>query len=257
MDLAHVFSWTRKGKTSTRRFDVVVFPGRAVVISTVLLAAGLAIVALVLTACAMIKPQQGGHGSTLINRPGVSNKVSFAQSENPKEPSTQLVSSEQTAEYVLPPGTALNVGSPGASVASVTGEGSGGELARLLHPVPIRITSKDRTETRIGGAQKDTVREWASKAANMRGVMWAGIIMLTLVPGVLLYFGWWTKAAVAACVGISMIVLAQTLPDHGTAILLGGLGAFALAALLVLYAYYKGQLDRNQNGVPDLLERKG
>jgi len=38
--------------------------------------------------------------------------------------------------------------------------------------------------------------------------------------------------------------------------LFGGLGAFALVALLVLYAYHKGQLNKNQNGVPDLLEPK-
>jgi hypothetical protein len=41
-----------------------------------------------------------------------------------------------------------------------------------------------------------------------------------------------------------MVVLAQTLPDHGTVILLGGLGVFGLVALLALYAYHKGQLDQ-------------
>ena len=120
----------------------------------------------------------------------------------------------------------------------------------------MRLVARDRTETSIGGAQKDTVREWASKAANMHPVMWAGIAMMTLVAGVLVYFGWWTKAAVAIGVGLGMIVTAQTLPDHGTLILLGGLGVFAVVALLVLYAYYKGQLDKNNNGVPDFLERQ-
>ena len=122
--------------------------------------------------------------------------------------------------------------------------------------MPVRVISKDRTETCIGGAQKDTVREWAGKAANMRGVMWAGIAMMTVVAGVLVYFGWWTKAAVAVAVGIAMIMLAQTLPNHETLILLGGLGVFGFVALLVLYAYYKGQLDKNHNGVPDFLERE-
>jgi hypothetical protein len=72
----------------------------------------------------------------------------------------------------------------------------------------------------------------------------------------LAYFGWWTKAALALGVGLGMIVLAATLPDHGTLILLGGLGVFSASALLVLYAYSKGQLDRNNNGIPDLLEPK-
>jgi hypothetical protein len=72
----------------------------------------------------------------------------------------------------------------------------------------------------------------------------------------LVYFGWWTKAALAAGVGLGMIVLAHTLPGHGATILIGGLVTFALAALLVLYAYSKGQLDRNHNGIPDFLERE-
>jgi hypothetical protein len=38
--------------------------------------------------------------------------------------------------------------------------------------------------------------------------------------GVLIYFGWWTKAAVAIAVGVGMVVLAQTLPDYGTVLLL-------------------------------------
>lgn len=48
-----------------------------------------------------------------------------------------------------------------------------------------------------------------------------------------------------------MIALAYTVPEHGTVILLSGLGLFALTALLVLNAYYKGQLDQNHDGIPD------
>ena len=81
--------------------------------------------------------------------------------------------------------------------------------------------------------------------------------MMTAVAGALAYFGWWTKAGVAVPVGLAMIVLAGTLSAHGTLILLAGLGVFALAALLALYAYSKGQLDQNHNGIPDFLERGG
>jgi hypothetical protein len=130
-----------------------------------------------------------------------------------------------------------------------------GHQAVLQQPMPVKCVIKDRTDTRIGGAQKDIARELAAQAASLQPVMWAGIAMMTLVAGVLAYFGWWTKAVVAVMVGLGMIVLAATLPGHGTAILLGGLGLFALAALLVLYAYYKGQLDKNHNGIPDFLER--
>ena len=51
-----------------------------------------------------------------------------------------------------------------------------------------------------------------------------------------------------------MIALSYTLPEHGTVILISDLGLFALAALLVLYAYHKGQIDQNNNGIPDALE---
>ena len=123
--------------------------------------------------------------------------------------------------------------------------------------MPVRYQFRDRTETSIGGAQKDSLREWAGKARSMQPVMWTGLVLMTLVAGVLVYFGWWTKAALAIGVGLGMIVVAATVPDHGTLILLGGLGVFSVVALLVLYAYHKGQLDRNNNGIPDILERKG
>ena len=93
-----------------------------------------------------------------------------------------------------------------------------------------------------------TVRE-----VGRGSLMWAGFAMMTVVAGVLAYLGWWTKAAIAVAVGVGMVVLAEALPGHGAIILVAGLGVFALAALLVVYAYYKGQLD--QNGIPDFLER--
>src|SRR5262249_52740288 len=126
--------------------------------------------------------------------------------------------------------------------------------AILQEPMPVRRVIKDRSETRIGAAQKDTIREWSARAASVRPVMWIGIVMMTVVAGALAYFGWWTKAAVAVVIGLMMIVLAQTLPDHGTLILLGGVGVFGVVALLVLYSYHKGQLDKNHNGIPDVLE---
>jgi len=47
-----------------------------------------------------------------------------------------------------------------------------------------------------------------------------------------------------------------TLLNNGTLILLGGVAVFAVAALLVLYSYYEGQLDQNHNGIPDFLDLK-
>src|SRR5579871_3441094 len=60
--------------------------------------------------------------------------------------------------------------------------------------------------------------------------MWAGIAMMSLVAGALLYFGWWTKAALSIIVGMSMVGVASALPSHGSLILGGGLAVFALVA---------------------------
>jgi hypothetical protein len=248
---------------------------------------------LLLAACQTAPGQKGGVGATAIKQPGHTSTATLAQSENPKEPSHQTVQSEQTIEYVLPPGTSIELASSGAAENSAPPGRSDAEAvlvtagkkagrsyedpsvrggtnasglsmqesqnrsptAVLSQPMPVRRVIKDHTETSIGAAQKDTLREWAGKAASVRPVMWAGIAMMTLVAGAFVYFGWWTKAALAVGVGLGMIILAQTLPDCGGTILFGGIGVFALAALLVLYAYHKGQLDKNHNGIPDFLEK--
>src|SRR5206468_2925106 len=133
-----------------------------------------------------------------------------------KTPSRQTVQSEQTIEYVLPPGSAVEVGGPGLQPISATAEQTAGATGGrtqahiiLEKAMPVRVLAKDRTETSIGAAQTDTAREWAAKAASMQPVMWAGLIMLTIVAGLLAYFGWWTKAALAVGVGLGMIVLAE------------------------------------------------
>jgi hypothetical protein len=192
------------------------------------------------------------------------------------------VESEQRLEYVLPEGSAVALGAsateersianrpptatrrhsslstrPGAAPEALPTRLSSSlaDAVILERPMPVRVITKDRAETSIGGAQRDTLREWSGKTKSMQPVMWAGIAMMTLVAGALGYFGWWTKAGIAVAVGVGMIVLAETLPDHGATILLGGFGVFALIALLVLYAYHKGMLDKNQNGIPDFLEK--
>jgi hypothetical protein len=235
------------------------------------------VLAFFLSACSTPSAQKGGQARTSIVRPGRTNLATVTQPENPKEPTRQTVQSQQTVEYVLPPGTTLALGDPAAQPELAAGEANQrrnrhkqsasqpdvydpisaapSPVAVLGKPMPVRISASDRTETSIGAAQKDTAREWAARAASLQPVMWAGIAMMTIVAGVLIYFGWWTKAALAVVIGGAMIALAQTLPEHGTLILLSGLALFALAALLVLYAYYKGQLDQNHNGIPDALER--
>jgi hypothetical protein len=249
------------------------------------LVAALAVTLLLLLLAGCMAPaQKGGRASSTFSHLGHTNATTLAQSENPKEPSRQVVESEQRLEYVLPEGSAVALGAsatedavtpdrppttsgrrssttpsprPDATARSLPTRLSSAPVDAVIleRPMPVRVITKDRAETSIGGAQRDTLREWSGKTKSMQPVMWAGIAMMTLVAGALGYFGWWTKAGIAVAVGVGMVVLAETLPDHGTAILLGGFGVFALIALLVLYAYHKGMLDKNQNGIPDFLEK--
>ena len=178
--------------------------------------AGLALAILLLlflVACQLAPAQKGGTATTTVHRPGHTNSVTLTQSENPKQPSRQTVQSEQTVEYVLPPGSAIQLatGRPEYGAARVQdgettrrqdrkatkrqdcgtagpwddwtpGSGTGAQVI-LQKPMAVRVSAKDRTETSIGGAQKDTAGEWASKVANIQPVMWAGIAMMTLVTG--------------------------------------------------------------------------
>src|ERR1051326_6993233 len=148
---------------------------------------------LLLAGCQVPRAQKGGSASTIIRRAGQTNTVTLTQSDNPKEPSQQKVQSEQTIEYVLPAGTAV-----GLSLEEPRGVDRTSKLEErvsrtpnsdllsansylLPRPMPVKHVIKDRTETQIGGAQKDTLREWAAKARAMQPVMWTGVGMMTVV----------------------------------------------------------------------------
>ena len=157
---------------------------------------------------------------------------------------------------MIPPGSTLALPGP-AGASQVTGGNGGACVAYTQQAMPVRVISRDHAETTIGGAQRDTLREWAGKAANLQPVLWAGIVMMTLVAGGSpRLFRLVTKAGLAVCIGLGMVILAQSLPGHEATILLGGLGLFGALSLLIMYAYNKGQLDRNHNGIPDILERR-
>ena len=67
----------------------------------------LVVLMLLIGGCGIPAAQKGGRATSTISRPGHTNAVTLSQSENPKEPSRQTVQSEQTIEYVLPPGSAV------------------------------------------------------------------------------------------------------------------------------------------------------
>jgi hypothetical protein len=93
---------------------------------------------LLLTGCSVPRPQKGGGATSTISRPGHTNSVTLAQSENPKEPSRQTVQSEQTIEYVLPAGTELRVGARSSEIGGRRSEVGGRRTEigdrRTTHP---------------------------------------------------------------------------------------------------------------------------
>jgi hypothetical protein len=74
--------------------------------------------------------------------------VVLVQSDNPKEPSRQTVQSEQTLEYVLPPGTAITLGGSDPRVIGTNGplvtRPGQQQVVTLPQAVPVRMISKER-----------------------------------------------------------------------------------------------------------------
>src|SRR5436190_22593147 len=96
---------------------------------------------LVLAGCLMPPAQKGGQGKTLITRPWQTNAVSFSQSDNPSTPSRQTVQSEQTVEY-------------GRQTTDDRPLMTDFRPPTMDRAMPVRIITKDRTDTTIGAAQK-------------------------------------------------------------------------------------------------------
>lgn len=215
----------------------------------------LAVLLSISVGCIGLKPHRGGKAATSFSPSGSIEQSTVQQSDNPDTPSTQTHENVVEESYVIPTGSVLReekVEPPKRSgQPSVTNRME----TKVSEPMPVtkRITAKVMTQ--VGAAQKDTSRSIAVKLQAMRPVQWVGIVLI-LAAAALAYFQWWTKAAIAAGIGIGMIVLAAIVPGNEGLILGVGLAVFAIACLLVLYAYSKGQLDKNKDGIPDFLQGK-
>jgi hypothetical protein len=197
--------------------------------------------------CAGPAPQRGGRAS---HTSASGARMEFHQPENPKDGASQHT--ESSAEKAYPPGTVIR------ETESRLINGQTNTIVREITvptnaPAPLTMTTRDSSQTSIGGSWRDTARELAERVKSIRPVMYFGLAML-LVAGAFAYFGWWTKAGIAAGAGAGAILLAQVLPGHEGMIIAGGGILVVVGALLVLYVYHKGQLDANRNGIPDRLE---
>lgn len=199
-----------------------------------------AISVLMLTGCGGLKPQRGGQARHTSPTGAVSE---MRQPENPKDAATQRTEAAKQEERSFP---------PGATVRETETKAANGQTNVITREfivptnapaaIVIKSTVSDKSQTAIGGSFADAARELAERVKSVRPVMYFGILMLAAAAA-LAYFQWWTKAAIAAGIGIGSIILAQVLPGHEGIIMLAALAVFALLALLVLYVYHKGKLD--------------
>ena len=44
-------------------------------------------------------------------------------------------------------------------------------------PMPVIEHEETRAKTELGAAQKDTARELSAKLANLKGIVWVGVVM--------------------------------------------------------------------------------
>jgi hypothetical protein len=201
-----------------------------------------------------VKPQKGGKAE-LAPAGG-----KIEQGENPSQPSR--IEQHRTIErtYTLPPGSELV--SWTSSAPEVPGERQKGQSfprtnyssVRVSAPMLIQEREISGGQSELGAAQKDEARSLAAKFSAMKPVQWVGIL-LCVGSIAAFYFGWPSLGFLAIAVGGGMITVAAVLPGHEMLILgIAGIG-FIVVALALVYAYSKGKLDANHNGIPDFLEK--
>lgn len=215
--------------------------------------AAFAIILLVCSGCGTRpKPQQGGTGT--IQLPGGGASMLHAP-ENPQSTSEQehetLIEREYAPEPTAPtaaPEPAATGHNPSPDLAAHAPSSIATTRAPEARP-PGRLISERihaRATTKLGTAQKDTAREIGERLANMRGVMWVGVLLLIAGPVVGWKMGWFTNGLIAGGVGLLLIILASVLPGNEAWLGLGGL----IFIPIVGFVYYRAQHDRNDRSNP-------
>jgi hypothetical protein len=196
-------------------------------------------------------PQKGGKMRSSFT--ATTNTVETVQPENPAGAATQNQTITEERKMVLPAKTEVIETrvepSPSRGLPPTTNE----TRFILSEPTPVETKIVREATSTVGGAQKDEARTLGVKQAAMRPVMLAGVGLL-IAAGVLAYFGNWMMAGISAVIGVGMLVLFVTLPQHGLLIMGIGLAAAVGLVALVYVAYLKGK-DENKNGVPDAFEK--
>jgi hypothetical protein len=141
--------------------------------------------------------------------------VDLKQSQNPKEPSTQVYEDVTESDTNSP---------------------------AVRHTV--------RVQTTIGAAQKDTARELGAKLASLRPVVWVGVLLFILgaasavyPPLKILTGGSLTTSIVIAGAGLALIVLPSLIVGNEILILSVGVGVAAIYFFAHRHGTLKGIVD--------------
>lgn len=201
------------------------------------------LVCLPLGGCQGLRPQRGGVSTATLGGTSAPTVVTSGAPENPQTPTTTTVEKTTTREFTASapelshrehraqaesaPSNA-SVPSDRPSVPSVS-----------KSDVLVREVVSERATTQTGAAQKDTARELGARMANMRGVMWVGVLLLVGGPLVGWKLGWLTNGLIAGATGLGLIILAQVLPGNEAWLGLAGLGLMPLVA----FVYYRAHHD--------------
>lgn len=202
----------------------------------------------VLCGCVGTRPQKGGSahlGSSAI-----------AQSENPGSASRLDQHRNYERTFTIPQGSVIFLETD-SGIATNTPTRAPAIASRVVLSQPMLVQEKEVTGAvaELGSAQKDEARSLGARFAAMRPVQWVGIA-LCVASIAAFYFGWPSLGLMAIAVGAGMILTAAVVPGHETLILsVGGIG-LGILALVMGYAYHKGKLDANHNGIPDFLEKR-
>ena len=196
-----------------------------------------AFVCVALSGCGYVKPQRGGTSTTTLGGATAPTVVTNAAPENPQTPSTTTVEKTTTREFApAAPRPETNA----ACLQNPIGHVTGTETATTAPPAAgatlLREVTTEKATTQTGTAQKDTARDLSARLANLRGVLWVGVLLLIGGPIIGWKLGWFTNGCIAGAVGLLLIILSAVIPGNEAWFGLAGL----LLIPLVAYAWYHG-----------------
>jgi hypothetical protein len=182
--------------------------------------------------CAAARPLRPG--AATIKSAAPSTGAQFAselkQPENPAQSAAQNFERTTETALPLPAGTKIEERTitqderkPDAPPATVE------RVITLTKPTVQTTRTVEKAGTTIGAAQKDTARELGAKLANLKGIVWVGVLMFLFGIATLAYpplraiIGSVTTSVAIIVGGIALMIL-PTLVVGNELLILGGVG---------------------------------